>query len=42
MIVNPTPITVDENLHKIDLDVLRYSEQSVNSFCNVQPWLTAT
>lgn len=36
MIVNPTPVTVDENLHKIDLlDVLRYSEQNVNSFCNM-------
>ena len=32
MIINPTPFTVDENLHKIGfLDSLRYSEQNVNS-----------
>lgn len=32
MIINPTPFTVDEDLHKIGLlDSLWYSEQNVNS-----------
>ena len=32
MIINPTPFTVDEDLHKIGLlDSLWYSEQNFNS-----------
>ena len=32
MIINLTPFTVDENLHKIGLDSLRYSEQMLTPY----------
>lgn len=32
MIINLTPFTVDENLHKIGLDSLRYGEQMLTPY----------
>lgn len=32
MIINLTPFTVDKSLHKIGLDSVRYSEQTLTSY----------